>query len=803
MQRKIFLFISLVFLLSISIGCGNLKNDSNLEKQQKEIYQLAVDVGFDGTYEEWLESIKGEQGIPGINGKNVELIVIDNYIKWRNVGDANWYELISIDLLIGEKGEDIELQVSNGYIQWKLQEDLTWNDLLSLSSLIGPSGIDGKEVSFNVVDGFIQWQYDGDSEWTNLIELSSLKGPKGDTGISAYQLYLETVADGETPFTLEEWLNSLSNNVSDIAVVIFKGLYNDIIDVQLIDIDSNAVAPKIPEYEGHVFVQWDKDFNNVSANKVVNAVYKPIKYTVTFDSNGGKLVDPITGDYGTKLLLPTPIKKGFDFIGWYDSLNANGKLYNNESIYNDSITLYAKWEISKYQVTFVDFNDSVLSVQEVKYNFSASEPKDPERTGYTFISWDTDYISVDSNLTVKALYDINKYTLNFETFEGSQVESITQYYNTIINQPKNPTKEGYTFSYWCLDETLNIPFEFTALTKMPGNDFNLYAKWNLNQYTITYNDFMNIGFDEVVSGRYHSLALTPDNRLFAWGSNTYGQLGDGTTIQKLTPIEITNNLDLSDGEVVVDIIAGGLFSLAITSNGKVFAWGYNINGQLGDGTLDNKLMPIEINNFFNLSLNETIIDIQAGALHSIAITSDKRVLAWGSNTYGQVGDGSFTSYKTLPIDITSNFNLALNETIEAISADGYHTFAISSNNRLFAWGFNNNGQLGDGTIISREVPIDITSNFNLPIGEVIDYVSGGLIHSSAITSNGRVFSWGCNDNGELGDGTLISKLYPTDITINFGLSFGERIDEILIGSDHSVALTTDGNVYTWGKNEFL
>lgn len=181
---KRYYLIIIVFFIFILVGC---KQESEVTSQQKEIYQLAVEVGYEGTFEEWLDSIKGEQGIPG---ENVELSAKDGYIKWKNTNDNEWYNLVSLEQLAGidgTNGKEVTFKIDNDYIKWQYIGESTWKDLVSISLLVGPggkNGIDGKQTEFRVNNNLLQWRYLGDIDWINIFDLSSLKGKNGTDGVN-------------------------------------------------------------------------------------------------------------------------------------------------------------------------------------------------------------------------------------------------------------------------------------------------------------------------------------------------------------------------------------------------------------------------------------------------------------------------------------------------------------------------------------------------------------------------------------------------------------------------------------------
>jgi len=227
----------------------------------------------------------------------------------------------------------------------------------------------------------------------------------------------------------------------------------------------------------------------------------------------------------------------------------------------EDITLYAKWNIITYNINYelADglnhlSNPSSYTIETNTIILSA-----PTKEGYTFEGWYSDsnftnYVSEITigsigNLTLYAKWNINSYTLSFNSNGGSPVTAITQDYATTVSKPTDPTKVGYTFAGWYSDSNLSTAYTFTT---MPAEDITLYAKWNINSYNINYyiqpddydplKDILLLPGETIIQvslGSSHSAALTSEGRLFTWGRNDNGQLGDGTTVSKSTPTEIT------------------------------------------------------------------------------------------------------------------------------------------------------------------------------------------------------------------------------------------------------------------------
>ncbi|MBE0447207.1 MAG: S-layer homology domain-containing protein [Actinobacteria bacterium] len=271
------------------------------------------------------------------------------------------------------------------------------------------------------------------------------------------------------------------------------------------------------------------------------------------------------------------------------------------------------------------------------------------------------------------------------------------------------------------------------------------------------------------AGYLHSLALKPDGTVWAWGDNGQGQLGDGTTTDKHTPVPV------SGPSGITAITAGDDHSLALKSDGTVWAWGRNSRGQLGDGTTTRSLTPVPVS-----GLSE-VIAVAAGADHSLALKPDGTVWAWGSNYFGELGNETMTRSLT-PVPVSG-----LSEVI-AVAAGDFYSLALKSDGTIWAWGYNASGQLGDGTTTYRSTPAQISELSG------ITAIAAGSGHSLALKSDGTVWAWGRNSRGQLGDGTTTRSFTPVPVS---GLS---EVIAVAAGIDHSLALKSDGTVWAWGYN---
>ena len=253
--------------------------------------------------------------------------------------------------------------------------------------------------------------------------------------------------------------------------------------------DEGLLLPDASKLErtGYTFAGWETSEPTADTIKC-SAKWIADTYTVTFDSTGGSEVTTKTIDvlYGEQLGdMPVPIRTGYFFRGWYDA-PVEGKCYGNSdgkgtSRYDktENCTLYAQWEINRYTITFDTAGGSEIAPITQDYDTAITAPADPTREGYTFIGWDMEIPTTmpAENMTVTAQWEINRYTITFDTAGGSEIASITQDYGTAITTPADPTREGYTFIGWDRE----IP------ETMPAENITLKARWEINQYTITFD----------------------------------------------------------------------------------------------------------------------------------------------------------------------------------------------------------------------------------------------------------------------------------------------------------------------------
>jgi alpha-tubulin suppressor-like RCC1 family protein len=275
------------------------------------------------------------------------------------------------------------------------------------------------------------------------------------------------------------------------------------------------------------------------------------------------------------------------------------------------------------------------------------------------------------------------------------------------------------------------------------------------------------------AGSSHSLAITSAGSMLAWGTNSLGQLGNGTHTSTTTPVQVA----LPTGTSVTQASAGTSFSLAVTSAGGVLAWGGNGNGQLGDGTTTTRTTPVPV----NLPAGTTVTQVSAGTAFSLALTSTGQVLAWGINRDGELGNGS-TQRSSTPVPVA----LPSGVTATEVAAGGTFGLALTSSGQVLAWG---TGALGTGAT-SSTTPVFVA----MPSGASAALIAAGGTTGYAALSGGGILSWGGGTAGQLGNSTTTSSATPVSVSVGFG----GTLQAIAAGAQSAVVLDAHGNVITWG-----
>lgn len=282
------------------------------------------------------------------------------------------------------------------------------------------------------------------------------------------------------------------------------------------------------------------------------------------------------------------------------------------------------------------------------------------------------------------------------------------------------------------------------------------------------------GVEKVSAGCAFALALKRNGTVRSWGENSQGQLGNGDKPNDAHLPDVVEGL-----ENVVALAGGDNHSLALKRNGKVMAWGGNGHGQLGVPSSVGTDVPQPVPNL------DDVKAIAVGSGVSLALKENGTVRAWGNNSDGQLGNGDMPNNQDHPVKVDK-----LEDVVAIASAcEGYTMAALRSNGTVWTWGYNSSGELGNGTEgASKDVPVKVVNMNN------VEAIAGGYQQMMALKSNGTVWAWGLNDDGQLGDGTTLRKSVPVRV---------ERLKGVkaIAMSDYTgYALKKDGTVRAWGDN---
>ncbi len=301
----------------------------------------------------------------------------------------------------------------------------------------------------------------------------------------------------------------------------------------------------------------------------------------------------------------------------------------------------------------------------------------------------------------------------------------------------------------------------------------------------------NIVWSQIAAGDSHSVGLSQDGKVYTWGSDSNNQLGNGATTGDVTrPADISSSGALA-GKTITQVAAGSSSSYAVTSTGSLLAWGLNSKGQLGDGTSTPRSSPVTVGGALT---GKVVTQVSASGIHVSALTSDGRVYSWGDNPSGQLGDGTYGNNRTTP---SATAGAIATKTITKIAVGDNNGYAIASDNTLYGWGLNDLGQVGDQATTRRSTPVSLNLAF---MSKIITQFSGGNNYGMALASDGTIFGFGDNADGQL-DGGGNTFWSPEDITgYGGGALIGKTPTQLLAAGSASHALTSTGLVIGWGKN---
>ena len=386
-------------------------------------YQSVSEVDLDMSYDEWLESIAGEDG------------------------------------------REVTFRVEQGYIQWQYVGDDGWTDLLDLGSI---AGTDGRSVRLDVVDGHVAWQYEGDDTWTNLFEIQT-------SGDAVFVTDIQFDETGSLVIVFSDDSTATLTPNKAMHIVNFFDLNGSIIDSQLVLDGDDATAP-LYDPVGHTFIEWDHDLTTITSNLNVYPVVEALRYDVVFDVQGGDPVDPVLDvAYGATVALPIPEREGHRFLGWHLGTTSTATEFTDHSIVTGDTTLYAHWQTELHSIVFDTGDGSGVATITQYYGTDVAQPADPVHDTKIFQGWfvdpdctipyefstmsaqDTtvyakwlDMLVVPNDDTDPSYMIIQDYYSDF-----AEVEIPSHYHGLPIQQIGNGAFEDATFETITLPETIN------------------------------------------------------------------------------------------------------------------------------------------------------------------------------------------------------------------------------------------------------------------------------------------------------------------------------------------------------------
>ncbi|HEX6107251.1 MAG TPA: hypothetical protein VFZ26_16815 [Gemmatimonadales bacterium] len=286
-------------------------------------------------------------------------------------------------------------------------------------------------------------------------------------------------------------------------------------------------------------------------------------------------------------------------------------------------------------------------------------------------------------------------------------------------------------------------------------------------------------FQQLSGGYDHTCGVTADQRAYCWGYNGLGQLGDGTTTQRLTPVPVAGDLRFRQ------ISAGSFVTCGVTTSDRVYCWGSNEIGQLGDGTTTRRLTPVRV------AGSRYYRQVETNASHTCAVTPERRAFCWGDNRRGALGNGNNTGPEVGRYGAFSSRPVAVvgSHAFRQVTAGFDHTCGVTTGDDAYCWGSNARGQLGDSTEVRRR-----TSPVRVAGGRAYRQLDAGNDFTCGVTLGDRAFCWGNGRQGQLGNGKLYYSFWPRAV------AGGLRFTRVTGSYVHACAEARSDQVYCWGTN---
>ncbi len=300
---------------------------------------------------------------------------------------------------------------------------------------------------------------------------------------------------------------------------------------------------------------------------------------------------------------------------------------------------------------------------------------------------------------------------------------------------------------------------------------------------------------QISVGEYHTCAVASDDKAYCWGSNNNGQLGNGSTTSSRVPVAV-NMSGVLAGKTIKQISVEFSTNCVVASDNKTYCWGGNSNGQLGNDSLTNSNIPVAVNTSGVLA-GKTIKQVNTGGFHTCALAISSKMYCWGLNVNGRLGSSLTSVLSKVPVAVNMSGLLA-GKIIKQMSVGYSSNCVVASDNKVYCWGGNNNGQLGNGSTANSRVPVAVNMSGVLA-GKTIKQISAGGDHSCVIASDDKLYCWGFNSNGELGNNSSVSSSVPVAVNTD-GVLAGKVIKQMSAGFSNTCAVDSGYGIYCWGYN---
>ncbi|MDP1884342.1 MAG: hypothetical protein Q8L10_03145 [Candidatus Moranbacteria bacterium] len=308
---------------------------------------------------------------------------------------------------------------------------------------------------------------------------------------------------------------------------------------------------------------------------------------------------------------------------------------------------------------------------------------------------------------------------------------------------------------------------------------------------------------QITAGNNHTCALKNDGTAYCWGYNAYGQTGNGTTTVKYTPVQVKGVGGVGTLTDVAQIAAGNNHTCAAKTDGTAYCWGYDGYGQIGDNTITTRrTTPVQVLGVDGVGTLSDVSRIAGGAYHTCALKTDGTIFCWGGNESGQLGINSTTANVLTPIQTLGIGGAGVLSDADRIAVGFAHTCVVKTDNSVLCWGNNSNGQLGDGSDVNRLVPVQVSGIGGEGLLTDINQIIAGNYNTCALDNNGLAYCWGYNNYGQVGDGTTDDTFFPVQIVGENGVGNLTEVSRLAAGSFHTCAVKTDGSLYCWGHSGY-